>query len=251
MNTSTFIIPCSVFCGSPKKINCWVVPAHKMEIGSREWQNFIIDGAQKLGIVIDAGITAQFSIHAAELIRWNRKLNLTAITHPEDLAVKHFLDSLAPAHFIPDNARMLDIGSGGGFPGIPLKILNPSLKVILIDGTRKKVSFLKHALRTLKLESIEAHQIRAENLSEDPVYENSYDVIISRALSSLKRFVAMALPLLAKSGTIMAMKGEVDQRELDAVNLDGPAERCQLEVKNYKLPSTKAVRSIVIIRRLP
>ncbi|MEE9495926.1 MAG: 16S rRNA (guanine(527)-N(7))-methyltransferase RsmG [Desulfobacterales bacterium] len=221
-----------------------------MEIGSREWQNFIIDGARKLGVEIDAGITAQFSVHASELIKWNRKLNLTSITHPKDLAVKHFLDSLAPAHFIPDNARMLDIGSGGGFPGIPLKILNPSLRVMLIDGTRKKVNFLKHALRTLKLESIEAHQIRAENLREDPGYANSFDIIISRALSSLQLFVEMALPLLAKQGTIMAMKGEVNQKELDAVNLDSLEDRYYLEVKNYKLPSIEAVRSIVIIRHL-
>jgi len=221
-----------------------------MQIGSREWQNFIIDGARQLGVEIDAGITAQFSIHASELIKWNRKLNLTSITHPQDLAVKHFLDSLAPAHFIPDNARMLDIGSGGGFPGIPLKILYPSLKVMLIDGTRKKVNFLKHALRTLKLESIEAHQIRAENLHEDPACVNLFDVIISRALSSLKRFVKMALPLLAKQGTLIAMKGAVNQEELDAVNLDGLEDRYHLEVKNYKLPSIEAARSIVIIRHL-
>ncbi len=221
-----------------------------MEIGSREWQNFIIDGARRLGIEIDAGMTTQFSIHASELIKWNRKLNITSITHPKELAVKHFLDSLAPAHFIPDNARMLDIGSGGGFPGIPLKILNPSLRVVLIDGTRKKVNFLKHALRILKLESIEAHQIRAENLAEDPTYGNLFDVIISRALSSLNGFVKMALPLLAEQGAIMAMKGEVNQKELDAVNLDDPEGCYHLEVKNYKLPSIKAARSIVIIRRL-
>ena len=221
-----------------------------MEIGSKEWQNFIIDGARKLGIEIDAGVTTQFSVHASELIKWNRKLNLTSITHPKDLAVRHFLDSLAPARFIPDNARMLDIGSGGGFPGIPLKILNPSLKVMLIDGTRKKVNFLKHALRTLKLESIKAHQIRAENLHENPTYLNLFDVIISRALSSLEQFVKMALPLLAKQGTIMAMKGEVSQKELNAVNFDVPEDRYHLDVKNYKLPSTAALRSIVIIRHL-
>ena len=221
-----------------------------MEIGSREWQNFITDGARKLGVEIDAGMTTQFSNHASELIKWNRKLNLTAITHPEDLAVKHFLDSLAPAHFIPDNARMLDIGSGGGFPGIPLKILNPSLKVMLIDGTRKKVNFLKHALRILKLESIEAHQIRAENLHEDPAYANLFDVIISRALSPLKLFVKMALPLLAQHGTLMAMKGEVSQEELNAVDLYGLEDRYHLEVKNYRLHSIEAPRSLIVIRRL-
>jgi 16S rRNA (guanine527-N7)-methyltransferase len=219
-----------------------------MEIGSREWQNFIIDGAQKLGIEIDAGITTQFCIHALELIKWNRKLNLTSITHPQDLAVKHFLDSLAPAHFIPDNARMLDIGSGGGFPGIPLKIVNPSIKVMLIDGTRKKVNFLKHVLRTLKLEGIEAHQLRAENLREDSTDVKLFDVIISRALSSLKRFVKMALPLLAEQGAIVAMKGEVTRKELDAINLDELEGRYHLEVKNYQLPSIEAARSIVMVR---
>jgi len=221
-----------------------------MQIGSREWQNFIIGGARQLGVEIDAGITGQFSIHASELIKWNRKLNLTSITHPEDLAVKHFLDSLAPAHFIPDNARMLDIGSGGGFPGIPLKILNPSLKVMLIDGTRRKVNFLKHALRILKLESIEAHQIRAENLHEDPAYASLFDVIISRALSPLKLFVKMALPVLAQQGIIMAMKGEVNPEELNAVDLDGLEDRYHLEVKNYRLHSIEAPRSLVIIRHL-
>ena len=208
-----------------------------MEIGSREWQNYIIDGAAKLGVEIDAGITAQFSVHASELIKWNRKINLTSITHPQDIAVKHFLDSLPPVQFVHDNARVLDIGSGGGFPGIPLKILNSSLKVMLIDGTRKKVNFLKHALRTLKLEGIDAHQIRAENLLEDATYLNLFDIIISRALFSLKQFV-------------MAMKGEVSQNELDAIGFDVLKDAYHLEVQNYKLPSIEADRSLVIIRHL-
>jgi 16S rRNA (guanine527-N7)-methyltransferase len=114
-----------------------------METGSREWQSFIIDGARKLGVEIDEGVTAPFSIHASELIHWNRKINLTAITNPRDIAIKHFLDSVAPAGFIPDRARLLDIGSGGGFPGIPLKILKPPISVLLIDGVRKKSQFLE------------------------------------------------------------------------------------------------------------
>ena len=222
-----------------------------MEIGSKEWQSFIIDGAAKLGVEVDAGITGQFAMHASELIKWNRKINLTAITRPQDLTVKHILDSIAPASFIPNNARMLDMGSGGGFPGIPLKILKPALNVMLIDGTRKKVNFLKHVLRTLKLDHIEALHLRAEDISADPAYANSFDVVISRALSSLKLFVQMALPLLAKPGIIIAMKGEVSPEELDAVNLDGIEDCYHLEIKPYKLPSIKATRSIVIIRHLP
>jgi 16S rRNA (guanine527-N7)-methyltransferase len=79
-----------------------------MEIGSKEWQRFIIDGARKQGIVIDEGITVLFSIHASELISWNRKINLTAVTNPRDIAIKHFLDALAPAGYLPDGARLLD-----------------------------------------------------------------------------------------------------------------------------------------------
>ena len=220
-----------------------------MEIGSREWQSLIIDGARELGIEIDESAAASFSTHAFELVKWRRKINLTSITLPQDIAVKHFLDSLAPAQFIPENARLLDIGSGGGFPGIPLKILKPSLSVLLIDGVRKKASFLKHLLRTLKLERIEAHQVRAENLLEDPAFSNLFDVVISRALSSLALFVKLAMPLLAAHGTIIAMKGEVDQIELDKLRSNLPKNRYHIEIKNYKLPSIHARRSIVIIRR--
>jgi len=225
-----------------------------MEIGNREWQHFIIDGARKLGFEIDESVSAQFSTHAFELIRWNRKINLTSITNPRDIAIKHFLDSLAPAQVIPDEARLLDVGSGGGFPGIPLKILKPSLSVLLIDGVRKKINFLKNVLRTLRLENIEALQIRTENLLKDPEFTNSFDVIISRALSDLTPFVKSALPLLATQGTIMAMKGKVDPKELDAVRVVVPEGRYSLVVENYKLPSIKALRSIVIIKhqdRLP
>ncbi len=221
-----------------------------MKIGSMEWQRFIVDGARRLGIAIDESATAAFSTHASELINWNRKINLTTITHPRDIAVKHFLDSLAPAGFIPDGASLLDIGSGGGFPGIPLKILKPSISVLLIDGNGKKVNFLKHVLRTLHLENIEALQIRAENLLKAPQCANSFDVIISRALSDLASFVKSALPMLAAQGTIIAMKGEVDSKELEALRADMPADHYTFKVENYRLPSIRAPRSLVILKHL-
>jgi 16S rRNA (guanine527-N7)-methyltransferase len=222
-----------------------------MEIGSRKWQNFVIDGARKLSIEIDEGVSAQFSVHASELIRWNRKINLTAITNPRDIAIKHFLDSLAPARFMPDEARLLDIGSGGGFPGIPLKIVKSSLSVLMIDSVRKKVNFLKHVLRILNLENIEALQIRAQNLAQEPGSANSFDVIISRALSDLNPFVKSAVALLAPQGTIIAMKGEVDAKELDAVRANVPEDQYSMKVENYRLPSMNSLRSIVIIKHHP
>lgn len=219
-----------------------------MEIGSRQWQNFIREGAKELGLEINTRLTAQFSTHALELVRWNRKINLTSITEPRDVALKHFLDSLAAARFIPENARLLDIGSGGGFPGIPLKILKPSVTVLLIDGARKKASFLKHVLRTLELERIEARQARAESLIEDPAFSNSFDIVISRALSSLALFVEMAVPLLAAHGAVIAMKGKLDPIELGQLRSDALKDRYDIEVKTYKLPWTQKQRSIVVIR---
>ncbi len=220
-----------------------------MEIGSREWQSLIIDGARNLGIEVHESVAAAFSTHALELVKWSRKINLTSITQPREIAVKHFVDSLAPAQFIPQDARLLDIGSGGGFPGIPLKILKPSLSVLLIDGVRKKANFLKHVLRILKLKHIEAHQFRAEKLHENPAFLNSFDIVISRALSSLELFVKMAMPLLAVGGAIIAMKGEVDPIELDQLRSNAPPNRYHIVIKNYKLPSIHAQRSIIFIRK--
>ena len=222
-----------------------------MEIGSRQWQQHIIEGAHHLGLAIDENVIAQFAVHAVELIKWNRKINLTAITDPLDIAIKHFLDSLAPAKRIPDDARLLDIGSGAGFPGIPLKIIKPSLSVLMIDGVRKKVNFLKYVLRTLDLENIDALQIRAEYLANEPAHTNSFDVIISRALSDLALFVKNAMPLLAPQGMIMAMKGRADAKELDAIRADVPEGRYSFKIENYRLPLIEAQRSIVIIKYLP
>jgi 16S rRNA (guanine527-N7)-methyltransferase len=221
-----------------------------MEIGSKEWHSLIIDGARKLGIEIDEAVTGLFSIHASELINWNRKINLTAITDPREIAFKHFLDSLAPAGFIPDKARLLDIGSGGGFPGLPLKIFIPTISALLIDGVRKKINFLKHVLRALGLENIEARQIRPEILLKDPGYAASFDVIISRALADLSTFVKSALPLLAKHGTIIAMKGQVDAKELDTVCSDVAENQYSLEIETYGLRSIDSQRSLVIIKHL-
>ena len=221
-----------------------------MKIGSKEWQRFIIDSARELGIDMDERVSAAFSIHALELINWNRRINLTAITDPREIAIKHFLDSLAPAACIADRGRLLDIGSGGGFPGLPLKIFKPSISALLIDGVRKKVNFLKHVLRTLGLENIEARQMRTETLMKVPEYATSFDIIISRALSDLSTFVKSALPLLAKHGTIVAMKGEVDTEELNAVRADLPKDHYSLKIEKYKLPSINGHRSLVIIKRL-
>jgi 16S rRNA (guanine527-N7)-methyltransferase len=229
-----------------------------MKIGTNEWSNFLIDHANKIGIDFDHTQNRLFSVHAVELINWNRKINLTTLTDPIEVASNHFLDSLVPARFMPPHtAKLLDIGSGGGFPGIPLKVLLPELSVTLIDASRKKVNFLKHVIRTLKLDGIEALHIRAEDLAARPSYINRFDVIISRALTSLESFVRLALPLLACGGLIMALKGQIDSMELanlreivltkmsSAGSIDRPF---TVSIKKYRLPFLYSDRTIVKLR---
>ena len=230
-----------------------------MQIGSRKWKKVIYDGAKDLEVQIDQGKIDQFGIHALELLKWTRKINLTAISDPLEIAVKHFLDSIAPAPIIPPDISLLDIGSGGGFPGIPLKIMIPSLSVTLIDASRKKVSFLKHVIRMLGLDNIEACHVRAEDLSRDLISNNTYDVIISRALSSMVNFVQMSLPLLAKDGFIIAMKGKISVKEIEsALSLakkrpdiqENSISNFNIVLKKYRLPYLKSERSIVILKNV-
>ncbi|MDM8525914.1 16S rRNA (guanine(527)-N(7))-methyltransferase RsmG [Desulfococcaceae bacterium HSG8] len=214
-----------------------------MKISSEEWKNLITDSAKVFDIRIDRKEADQFACHALELLKWNRKTNLTAITNPSEIAIKHFLDSIVSAPLISPGSSLLDIGSGGGFPGIPLKILCPSLSVTLIDGVRKKVSFLNYVIRMLKIRDIEARHIRAEFLAGER--GTAFDVIVCRALTSLDKFVLMALPLLAEGGMMIALKGKVSEKETGAA--------CSLaslstEVKTYTLPYLDAERAIVTMK---
>ena len=229
-----------------------------MQIGSKEWADLIINGARSFDIELNYNQTAKFAVHARELVLWNKTFNLTAITDPAEIALKHFLDSLPALHHIPPNAALLDIGSGGGFPGLPLKISMPSLSATLIDASRRKVNFLKHVIRTLKLNNVTARHIRAEDLSAESLSVKQFDVIISRAFSSLNHFLKQALPLLAEDGTVMALKGDVDQDELES--LQGRAagkagitiltRQYSVRVEKFRLPYIHAARSIILIRKL-
>ncbi|MEE4265646.1 MAG: 16S rRNA (guanine(527)-N(7))-methyltransferase RsmG [Desulfobacteraceae bacterium] len=213
-----------------------------MKTGSKEWSQLILDGAKAFDLNIDRRHTELFAAHARELLHWNKTTNLTTITDPFEVAVKHFVDSLAPARLISPGATLLDIGSGGGFPGIPLKVVIPSLKVTLVDASRKRVNFLKHVIRTLKLEGIEALHIRAEDLAGDPAYRQRFDFVTCRALTDLRSFIHQARALLTVNGQMIALKGLVGQAELDAVHSS------VLAVETYMLPFTQSKRSIFKIQ---
>jgi 16S rRNA (guanine527-N7)-methyltransferase len=232
-----------------------------MEIGSPAWNRIVQDGGPKLGVNVADFELDQLAQHAAELVRWNRKTNLTAITTPEEIAVKHVLDSMAPLPRIPAAGTLLDIGSGGGFPGVVLKILRSDLPVTLIDASRKKVSFLSHVIRTLGLKEITALHTRAEALAAEPRYSHGFDVIVCRALCALDVFVAMALPLLTPDGLLIALKGRGEETEAEmamvssqcakSIGANKASEESGLVMSSdiYQLPHLNIERTLVMIRR--
>ena len=241
-------------------------------IGSEKWKQTLRSGAESLGVTLDRSAVDGFTAHAFEMMRWNTRINLTAITDPFEMAVKHYIDSIAPANLIPPDARLMDIGSGAGFPGIPLKILLPSLVVTLTDAVRKKISFLNHAGRTLKLTNFTALHVRIEKAQTHRALadgsaghgsavggvlgEGLYDVVIARALASLDDIMSMALPLLAEGGRVVALKGRLSQAEIDsamrvaeclATNPDRDRGLPAISVKRYRLPFLQSERSIVSV----
>ena len=233
-----------------------------MNIGSKKWKAIIVEGAREFGITVHPHQAELFARHAATLIRWNQKMNLTSIVTPIDMAVKHYLDSIIPIPYIKSYTSLLDVGSGAGFPGIPLKIMLPSLQVILLEAKRKKVSFLRHVIQVLNLKHTLAEQARFEVLAHDPIKQDTFDVIVGRAFSSLERLVNEALPLLSTGGVIVALKGRKVENELQ-INKEGDFESVglqvepkiggdtslEIEVIKYSLPHFSSARSLVILKK--
>jgi 16S rRNA (guanine527-N7)-methyltransferase len=225
-----------------------------MEVDSEAWQWTVIAGAGELGIEVSPEQARAMSIHARELLQWNRVSNLTAITDSVEVAIKHHVDSLAAVNMIPQGAQVLDAGAGGGFPGLPIKIVRPDLSITLVDSVRKKTSFLNYTIGKLKLSNIQAVHGRLEDLGAQSAYRAKFDVVICRALSALEDFVALSLPFLCARGSLMAMKGpqaehdhEIDDIDDDVLVLAG--NRLKIDIHRYTLPVIGDERRLVRLTR--
>ncbi|NVM23874.1 MAG: 16S rRNA (guanine(527)-N(7))-methyltransferase RsmG [Desulfobacterales bacterium] len=222
----------------------------EIDFESPEWAEILYEGARAMGVRVEAEQITRFCLHARELMAWNRFADLTAVTDPEEVAEKHFVDVMPVAPLLRAGSRVLDIGSGGGFPGIPLKVMRPDLCLCLIDASRKKVNFLKHVIRTLGLKNIEARHIRAEELCrEDQGKGAVHNVIISRAASRLDGFLAQALRLLRSPGIIIAMKGASIQADLESVGSVIATEGISVNTKAYLLPRLGIERTLIIFSK--
>jgi 16S rRNA (guanine527-N7)-methyltransferase len=223
-----------------------------IDFDSPEWAEILAQGAEAMGTHLTPQQIGQFALHAKELMAWNRSANLTAITEPTEVAEKHFLDTLPLVFIVPRHCRVLDIGPGGGIPGIPLKVVRPDVHVTLVDASRKKAHFLKHVIRTLNLKGIEAIQLRAEDLpKEHGTAVGQYTVVISRAAFKLDRLVDLALPLLHKPGQVIAMKGASVADELRSVRHKINSEGLTVNTKAYCLPRLAIERTLVVFSIAP
>ncbi|MBI2329483.1 MAG: 16S rRNA (guanine(527)-N(7))-methyltransferase RsmG [Chloroflexi bacterium] len=211
-------------------------------------------GAMKLGVGLNPGQIEQFSIYYQELVDWNKRVNLTAITDYEEVQIKHFLDSLTVILALkppPADFHLIDVGSGAGLPGIPLKILRPEIKLVLLEATAKKAAFLGHLKQRLGLDNVTIVVGRAEEVAHLGEYRERFEVVLSRAVAPLPTLIELTLPFCTIGGSFIAQKkGDVDreiERATKAISTLGGNLR---EVKRIDLEEFSDQRQLIIIDKI-
>lgn len=199
-------------------------------------------------IDVSEEIYDKFVLYMKNLIEWNSRINLTAIKDEESIIIKHFLDSIMIKDYI-SGKKILDIGSGAGFPGIPLKILNDNLELTLIDAVNKKVSFINDSIDKLELKKAIAIHGRAEDLGHNVIYRESFDTVVSRAVANMSTLVEYMLPFVKLGGLCLCMKGPDSEEEINdskkAIKiLGGKIEK----IYNYEYEENK--RCLVVISKI-
>jgi 16S rRNA (guanine527-N7)-methyltransferase len=213
------------------------------------------NGAEKLAITLNNSQLKQFERYYLELIEWNSRINLTAITDSENVQIKHFLDSLTLRSVIKDRisggCRIIDVGSGAGFPGIPLKIAVPDIKITLLEATAKKVLFLEHIVKELELADVEIINGRAEEAAQKPEYRERFDVAVSRAVAELAVLAELTLPFCKTGGCVIAQKkGDIQleiEQSLKAVEMLGGR---LAKVEKIELEGLDDERYLIVIDKI-
>lgn len=215
-------------------------------------ENIFVWGLEQLKISLTNEQLEAFELYYQMLIEKNKVMNLTAITEREDVVVKHFLDSLALVKTMDLNRELsvLDLGTGAGFPGIPLKIAFPNLKLVLVDSLNKRILFLKEVIEAIHLTGIEAYHGRAEELAKKPEYREGFDLCVSRAVANLSTLSEYCLPFVKKGGYFIPYKSGNVQEEIDGAKkaihiLGGKLE----EVHDFTLPGTDMARTFIKIKK--
>ncbi|MCI0575640.1 MAG: 16S rRNA (guanine(527)-N(7))-methyltransferase RsmG [Chloroflexi bacterium] len=223
---------------------------------SRSWNvavSFLAEGAAAWGLELTAGQLAHFARYQELLLAWNERLNLTAITGPADIQVRHFLDSLSCTLVTGDltGQRVVDVGAGAGFPGLPLKILYPGLQLVLVESMVKKTRFLEAVVADLGLQDVAILAERAETLGQQATHRGRYDWAVARAVAAMAVLAEYLLPLCRPGGRMLAQKGpgaaEETQAAAEAIRLlgGGPA-----SLHAVRLPGREEGRVLVVVEKV-
>ena len=193
----------------------------------------------------------QFEKYQNLLLEWNEKINLTAITNEDEIILKHFVDSLTISKYIKEGETIVDVGTGAGFPGIPIKISRSDIDVTLVDSLNKRILFLQDIIEKLELKKVSTLHYRAEEFGQNKKYRESFDVATSRAVANLSTLVEYLLPLVKVGGICICMKGSEIKEELEnskkAIKiLGGEIEK----IEEFTLPDSDIKRNIVVIKKI-
>lgn len=219
-----------------------------------QFMGWMQDGMEELSIELSEHQLHQFYKYFELLVEWNKIMNLTAITEMEEVVTKHFVDSLTLVKAIPDlgekGGTILDMGTGAGFPGIPLKIVYPNLKITLLDSLNKRIKFLNEVIGEIGLEDITAIHGRAEDYGRNKDYREQFDYCVSRAVANLSTLSEYCMPYVKIGGTFISYKsGKIDEELKEAKGavklLGGKVE----QVITFVLPKTEVERSLVVIKK--
>ena len=206
--------------------------------------------AEQININLSNKMIEQFFIYKDLLKEWNEKINLTAITDDEEIIIKHFIDSLTIVKYIPQNAKIIDVGTGAGFPGIPIKIARPDVEVVLLDSLNKRINFLNEVIEKTNISGIETIHSRAEDAGNNKKYREKFDISTARAVANMSTLLEYCTPFLKENGKFICMKAEATE-EIKEAEKAIKALNMQLEdIEEFKLPKLEANRTVIILKKI-
>lgn len=231
---------------------------HPDDSTATDLEPILAQGAKEISVPLSAEHISAFSKFTSLLREWNQKMNLTNIIDDEGIAMRHFIDSLTLVSHLQneqkkqkkEDLQLLDVGSGAGMPGIPLRLAMPELRVTLLDSLKKRVGFLEHACKSLAIDDVRVIASRAEDAGHLKQYREQFDIVTARAVAELQVLIEYCMPFVKPGGIFLAMKGQVEEEANVArkaiILLGGTIE----EIHSFVLPGTDVERAIIVIRKL-